>query len=146
MEAQSAGTAATAGELAQRANLTTGAITGVITRLESAGYARRHSDPADRRRVRVVADETAAARLFEVYGPNYQRFADLFADYDPDEIAVLPTGSAAPPRSCVHRWTSCAAAVRTTAGSGQGAVACALRRPEASSGGGRGCVRACEDE
>ncbi|MGW5290934.1 MarR family transcriptional regulator [Streptomyces bacillaris] len=89
LEAQGAGTAATAGELAQRANLTTGAITGVITRLERAGYARRQSDPADRRRVRVVADETAAARLFEVYGPNYQRFAALFADYSPDEIAVL---------------------------------------------------------
>ncbi|MFU0437983.1 MarR family transcriptional regulator [Streptomyces sp. BG2AG] len=89
LEAQGAGTAATAGELAQRANLTTGAITGVITRLERAGYARRQSDPADRRRVRVVADETAAARLFEVYGRNYQRFAALFADYSPDEIAVL---------------------------------------------------------
>ncbi|MFE7535968.1 MarR family transcriptional regulator [Streptomyces rhizosphaericola] len=89
LEAQGAGTAATAGELAQRANLTTGAVTGVITRLERAGYARRQSDPADRRRVRVVADETAAARLFEVYGPNYQRFAALFADYSPDEIAVL---------------------------------------------------------
>ncbi|MEV5615423.1 MarR family transcriptional regulator [Streptomyces bacillaris] len=89
LEAQGAGTAATAGELAQRANLTTGAITGVITRLERAGYARRQSDPADRRRVRVVADETAAGRLFEVYGPNYQRFAALFADYSPDEIAVL---------------------------------------------------------
>ncbi|ARI54905.1 MULTISPECIES: MarR family transcriptional regulator [Streptomyces] len=89
LEAQGAGTAATAGELAQRANLTTGAVTGVITRLERAGYARRQSDPADRRRVRVVADETAAARLFEVYGPNYQRFAALFADYSPEEIAVL---------------------------------------------------------
>ncbi|MFJ4822228.1 hypothetical protein ACIP5L_03020 [Streptomyces bacillaris] len=33
----------------------------------------------------MVADETAAARLFDVYGPNYQRFAD----YSPDEIAVL---------------------------------------------------------
>ncbi|MEU3265761.1 hypothetical protein [Streptomyces bacillaris] len=62
---------------------------GVITRLERAGYARRQSDPADRRRVRVVADETATARLFEGYGPNYERFAALFADYFPDEIAVL---------------------------------------------------------
>ncbi|MFF0505828.1 MarR family winged helix-turn-helix transcriptional regulator [Streptomyces fimicarius] len=89
LEAEGTGTAATAGELAQRANLTTGAITGVITRLERAGYVRRQSDPADRRRVRVVAEETAAARLFAVYGPNYQRFAALFADYGPDEIAVL---------------------------------------------------------
>ncbi|MFH9607737.1 MarR family winged helix-turn-helix transcriptional regulator [Streptomyces sp. NPDC017448] len=89
LEAEGAGTAATAGELARRANLTTGAITGVITRLERAGYVRRQSDPADRRRVRVAAEPAAAARLFEVYGPNYQRFAALFAEYGPDEIAVL---------------------------------------------------------
>lgn len=37
----------------------------------------------------MVANETAAARLFEGYGPNYERFAALFADYFPDEIAVL---------------------------------------------------------
>lgn len=78
-----------AGDLAQRANLTTGAITGVVTRLERAGYAHRRSDPADRRRVRVVADENAAARVFEVYGPNHRRLAALFATYGPEEIAVL---------------------------------------------------------
>ncbi|MFE7776368.1 MarR family transcriptional regulator [Streptomyces sp. NPDC057445] len=89
LEAEAAQEPLTAGELAQRANLTTGAITGVITRLERAGYAHRRSDPGDRRRVRVVADETAAARLFEVYEPNYLRMADLFADYSPEEIAVL---------------------------------------------------------
>jgi DNA-binding MarR family transcriptional regulator len=79
----------TAGDLAQRANLTTGAITGVINRLERAGYARRRPDPNDRRRVHVVADVTAAGRLFEVYGANYRRIAELFADYSPQEIAVL---------------------------------------------------------
>ncbi|MFD9003245.1 MarR family winged helix-turn-helix transcriptional regulator [Streptomyces sp. NPDC059582] len=79
----------TAGALAERANLTTGAITGVITRLERAGYAHRHNDPADRRRVRVVVDPTALQRLYEVYEPNYLKFAELFAQYTPDDIAVL---------------------------------------------------------
>src|SRR5690349_3034857 len=41
----------TAGELAQRTGLTTGAITGVIDRLEKAGFVQRAKDPADRRRV-----------------------------------------------------------------------------------------------
>src|SRR5579863_9203972 len=41
----------TAGELAERTGLTTGAITGVIDRLEKAGFARRAKDPNDRRRV-----------------------------------------------------------------------------------------------
>ena len=44
--------------LAELAGLTTGAITGVLDRLERAGFVRREPDPADRRRlrVRVVAD------------------------------------------------------------------------------------------
>ncbi|MFJ8042602.1 MarR family transcriptional regulator [Kitasatospora sp. NPDC096147] len=79
----------TAGELAERANLTTGAVTGVVNRLEKAGYARRQADPADRRRVRVVADESAAVRLYEVYEPFYLRLNELFADYTADEVAVL---------------------------------------------------------
>ncbi|WP_392667386.1 MarR family transcriptional regulator [Streptomyces sp. LN785] len=79
----------TAGELADRANLTTGAISGVITRLERAGYARRISDPGDRRRVRVVPDESGVARVFEVYEPNHRRLAELFGGYSPEEIALL---------------------------------------------------------
>src|SRR5438270_8749054 len=43
----------TAGELAAQSGLTNGAITGVLDRLERAGYARRVADPADRRRVNV---------------------------------------------------------------------------------------------
>src|ERR1044072_5301050 len=42
----------TAGELAKESGLTTGAVTGVIDRLEKAGYGRRVPDPADRRRVK----------------------------------------------------------------------------------------------
>ncbi|MEU6080200.1 MarR family transcriptional regulator [Streptomyces sp. NPDC047108] len=79
----------TAGDLAQRANVTTGAITGVLNRLERAGYATRRPDPSDRRRVRVVADATALAPVVALYAPFYQRLDALFADYTPDEIAVL---------------------------------------------------------
>src|SRR3954454_18464718 len=43
----------TAGELAAESGLTTGAVTGVIDRLEGKGFARRVPDPADRRRVKV---------------------------------------------------------------------------------------------
>ncbi|MDH6574543.1 MarR family transcriptional regulator [Kitasatospora sp. MAP5-34] len=70
-------------------NLTTGAITGVINRLERAGYAHRQADPADRRRVRIVPEEAAVARVHEVYEPHYRDLAKLFADYSPDETAVL---------------------------------------------------------
>jgi DNA-binding MarR family transcriptional regulator len=54
--------AATAGRLAEVMNLTTGAVTRVIDRLEQAGYVRRVPDPADRRRVVVepVPEKVAA--------------------------------------------------------------------------------------
>ncbi|MFF8036045.1 MULTISPECIES: MarR family winged helix-turn-helix transcriptional regulator [unclassified Streptomyces] len=78
-----------AGDLAGRANITTGAVTGVLNRLERAGYVHRKPDPNDRRRVRVVLGESAATRVLAVYGPHYERLGALFADYTPDETAVL---------------------------------------------------------
>ena len=45
----------TAGDLASRLHVTTGAMTGIVNRLERAGYVTRRPDPADRRRVRIAA-------------------------------------------------------------------------------------------
>jgi DNA-binding MarR family transcriptional regulator len=59
----------TAGELAAATGLTTGAVTGVIDRLERAGYARRVPDPADRRRVRVEVTPKFYARADKIWGP-----------------------------------------------------------------------------
>jgi DNA-binding MarR family transcriptional regulator len=52
----------TAGQLAARLKLTTGAITGVLDRLERAGHARRMHDQEDRRR--VVVQSTPEAKRF----------------------------------------------------------------------------------
>src|SRR5271169_2979874 len=46
----------TAGELARATGLTTASITGVIDRLEEAGFVRRERDTKDRRRVVVHLD------------------------------------------------------------------------------------------
>lgn len=53
--------AATAGRLAERMGLSTGAVTRLIDRLEQSGYVRRVADPSDRRRVvvDVVPDKMA---------------------------------------------------------------------------------------
>src|SRR6476660_513255 len=59
----------TAGELAAQAGLTTGAVTGVIDRLERAGYAQRISDPADRRRVKLDGTQDWYARANRIWGP-----------------------------------------------------------------------------
>ncbi|MFE4373227.1 MarR family winged helix-turn-helix transcriptional regulator [Streptomyces sp. NPDC056835] len=79
----------TAGDLAVRAHVTTGAVTGIVNRLERGGLVTRRPDPADRRRVRITAVPAAAERVRAVYGPYYALLAELFADYTSDEIAVL---------------------------------------------------------
>jgi DNA-binding MarR family transcriptional regulator len=47
---------ATPGWLAEMTGLSTGAVTGVVDRLERAGYVTRAQDPQDRRRVIVAPD------------------------------------------------------------------------------------------
>lgn len=70
---------ATPGELAARSGLTAGgAITGLIDRLERAGYVRRERDSHDRRRVLVRVDE---ARVLDAVGPVYGRVASRWNEY-----------------------------------------------------------------
>lgn len=59
----------TAGELAVHAGLTTGAVTGVIDRLERVGYVRRAADPSDRRRVKVEVTPSFYEQAGRIWGP-----------------------------------------------------------------------------
>jgi DNA-binding MarR family transcriptional regulator len=61
--------ALSAGELARESGLTAGAVTGVIDRLERAGFARRVFDPADRRRVRVEVTEAFYRSAERIWAP-----------------------------------------------------------------------------
>ena len=73
----------TAGELAEATGLTTGAITGVIDRLEAAGFVRREDDPDDRRRVivRVIPKRYRdIARLFEPFARRLPRWARRYSE------------------------------------------------------------------
>lgn len=65
----------TAGELAREAGLTTGAVTGVVDRLERAGYARRVPDRDDRRRIKLEVTPRFYERADRIWGP-------LRADWD----------------------------------------------------------------
>lgn len=58
-----------AGELAEQAGLTPGAVTGVIDRLERAGLARRVPDPTDRRRVTVEVTAAFNKAAENIWGP-----------------------------------------------------------------------------
>ena len=80
----------TAGRLADLTGLTTGAITGVIDRLERRGYARRQPDPGDRRRVIVGIDPERAERdLGPLYGGLAKALDAILADYSDEQIALL---------------------------------------------------------
>ncbi|MGH2615767.1 MAG: MarR family transcriptional regulator [Thermomicrobiales bacterium] len=80
----------TAGRLAKLTGLTTGAITGVIDRLERRGYARREADPSDRRRVIVrVNDDIAAHDLGPLYAELETAMMGVLTRYSDEEIAIL---------------------------------------------------------
>jgi len=79
----------TAGDLSKATGLTTGAITGVIDRLEMAGLARRVRDADDRRKV-YVRMTPKARRLAEVYNATFGRDIDRLAGaYTDAEIALI---------------------------------------------------------
>jgi DNA-binding MarR family transcriptional regulator len=81
---------ASPGELAERIGLTQGgAITGLIDRLEKAGYVSRRRDDHDRRRVLVVANqEKVLADVGHIYGRVAQRWNEYLDTLTDDEIAV----------------------------------------------------------
>jgi DNA-binding MarR family transcriptional regulator len=79
----------TAGRLAELTGLTTGAITGVVDRLERAGYARRERDPHDRRRVIVQPLLARRADAEPIFGPMAAATAALLDRYSDDELALL---------------------------------------------------------
>jgi DNA-binding MarR family transcriptional regulator len=81
--------AITAGRLAASTGLTSGAVTGLIDRLEKAGYVRRESDPADRRKVRVVPVDAAIQRLSAYYAPLAGRTEALWAEYTQEQLATI---------------------------------------------------------
>lgn len=80
----------TAGRLAELTGLTTGAITGVIDRMEKAGYARREPDPSDRRRVIVqLVPETLERESAPVFAPMLAASDGVMAGYSDQELATI---------------------------------------------------------
>jgi DNA-binding MarR family transcriptional regulator len=76
----------TAGELAAESGLTTGAVTGVIDRLERKGFARRVSDPADRRRVKVEVTKSFYSRAERIWGPVAADWASSLERFSGEQL------------------------------------------------------------
>jgi len=83
-----AGRDVTAGALATRTGLTTGAITGAIDRLERAGLVERRKDNMDRRKV-IVAEKSATWRAHPSSALMRKTVAGVLARYDDGQLAFL---------------------------------------------------------
>lgn len=59
----------TAGQIGTHLGLSSGAVTGLIDRLEAAGWVHRERDPRDRRRVFVHLGTERADELWPLYQP-----------------------------------------------------------------------------
>ncbi|WP_222264692.1 MarR family winged helix-turn-helix transcriptional regulator [Modestobacter marinus] len=81
----------TGSRLAAMTGLTTGAVTGVVNRLESANFLRRRPDPTDGRRqlLEPVPERVGeVAAVFEENGPALDR---LIVGMTPDQVAAVLT-------------------------------------------------------
>ena len=80
-----------AGRLAELTGLTTGAVTGIIDRLEKAGFVRRTNDPKDRRRtiIELVRNKKWERKIEAIFIPFHERMHKLLSSYSDSELAFL---------------------------------------------------------
>jgi DNA-binding MarR family transcriptional regulator len=79
----------TAGRVAELTGLSTGAVTGVIDRLEKVGLVRRVRDPGDRRKVLVEVVPGAADRYAPLFQSAVDELRELLARFSPAEREVI---------------------------------------------------------
>lgn len=82
---------ATAGQLADLTGLTTGAITGMINRLEEAGLVRRERDPNDGRKVivQLVPDKDKMQQIGPIFASIGKAWDDIASRYNDEQIVFL---------------------------------------------------------
>ena len=76
-------------ELAALTGLTSGAITGVVTRLEEAGYLRREPDPQDQRKQILTPLPGPKGDLEAVFRPIHRDAGALVEGFDKEELAAI---------------------------------------------------------
>jgi DNA-binding MarR family transcriptional regulator len=78
-----------AGAIAEAVGLTSGAITGVVDRLERAGLARRERSREDRRVVMVRILPAAERRVVPLFEPMEKAATSALADYSDGDLKLL---------------------------------------------------------
>ena len=79
----------TAGRLAEVTGLTTGAITGVVDRLEKAGLVRRERDESDRRKVFIATVPENVAKIGRFYEHMQRAVLNDWESYSDAELRLL---------------------------------------------------------
>lgn len=79
----------TAGQLAKRLSLTTGAVTNVIDRLERQDFVKRAPDARDRRKVIVTINQEKLDSGENVYLSMGQAFSKLYENYSTEQLEFL---------------------------------------------------------
>ncbi|WP_437953597.1 MarR family transcriptional regulator [Sorangium sp. So ce296] len=79
----------TPGDLVQLTGLTSGGVTGVLDRLEAAGFVRRVKHPSDRRQLVVEPVVERYAEIGALFAPFRERWAVLCSRYSLDELRLI---------------------------------------------------------
>jgi DNA-binding MarR family transcriptional regulator len=79
----------TAGELSERLHVTTGAVTGVIDRLEKIGYVYRIKDPNDRRRIIIEPSLKKTEEISKVFRTLDEATTQALNKYTEKELEVI---------------------------------------------------------
>jgi len=79
----------TAGDLALATGLTTGAVTGILDRLEKAGLVERFRDPADRRKVFVRPRPEALEQFGRLYASLAAAAMKHASSYSTKELELI---------------------------------------------------------
>lgn len=85
----SAGEPVTAGRLAELVQLTPGAVTGILDRLERGGFIKRDRDPEDRRRVLVRLDPERQRDMAQLLDPLAGALGEVTADLPEGELRQI---------------------------------------------------------
>src|ERR687897_29533 len=80
-----------AGRLAELTSLTTGAVTGMIDRLEKVGYVRRTNDPKDRRKtiVEPISNKRLERKIEMIFMPLHERMHKSLSSSSDSELTLL---------------------------------------------------------
>lgn len=79
-----------AGDLSARSGLAPASVTGILDRLERAGWIHRTRDPGDRRRVIVSLDAEATAEKYGfLFSGLKRRLGEIYQNYSDEQLELI---------------------------------------------------------